>query len=358
MTPIPPPNHAAFLTGHTVTPLALEETDDRYPNENELVIRTHAVAINQIDWKMQSTPWTTFVYPLILGVDVAGEVVHVGSDAAAHFAVGDRVLGHALRLATEDDRHAGFQEHVVLWSNMAARIPAGMQFRDAAVLPLGVSTAAAALFQEPTLGLPFPRLEPVARQAVPRRTVLVWGGTSSVGSNAIQLAVAAGCDVVATASRRNFDMVRRLGAVEVVDYGSETVVEELKRAFRGRQLAGAFDAIATPRSLGPVFEAVSQIDGVKKVITTEWVDKEKVNTRGVETVPVQAIDIRGKEGDERKETVGWKVYQDFLPQALQSGKYQVYPTPEVVGDGLESLQGALTTASRGVQGKKLVVTIP
>jgi NADPH:quinone reductase-like Zn-dependent oxidoreductase len=101
---LPRPNHAALLTGLSARPLSIEETADRYPNENELVVRVHAVAINQIDWKMQDEPWTDFKYPLILGVDVAGEVVHVGSEVnhGAHggihmFAVGDRVAGHAPR---------------------------------------------------------------------------------------------------------------------------------------------------------------------------------------------------------------------------------------------------------------------
>ncbi|KAL3472862.1 chaperonin 10-like protein [Aspergillus californicus] len=354
--PLRPPNNAAFLTGHTIKPLSITSTEDRYPNENELVIRTRAVAINQIDWKMQFTPWTTFNYPLILGVDVAGEVVHVGSEVGdkGTFAIGDRVLGHALRLATEDDRHAGFQEYAVLWDNMAARIPESVGVEQAAVLPLGVSTAAAGLFQEKTLNLGLPRLSPVSQGS---RTVLVWGGTSSVGGNAIQLAVAAGYDVIATASKRNFDTVKRLGAIIVIDYSSATVVEDLKKAFSGRKLAGAFDAIGKEESLKPVLEAVSQMDGVKKVVsTTDWVNDDLVPP-GIEATAIMAIDIRGEDGEDRDETVGKKVYGNFLYKALEAGKYQIYPEPWVVGAGLGSIQDALDRASKDPKGKKVVVTI-
>ena len=137
----------------------VDEAEDRYPDENEIVVKNVAVAINQIDWKMQDTPWAMFNYPMILGVDVAGEVVDVGNEAT-HLKIGDRVLGHALRLATEDDRHAGFQNYTVLWSNMASPIPPSLSFESAAVLPLGVSTASAALFQKDTLALSPPGLNP------------------------------------------------------------------------------------------------------------------------------------------------------------------------------------------------------
>jgi NADPH:quinone reductase-like Zn-dependent oxidoreductase len=164
-------NRAAFLVGHKKKPLVVDVTDDRYPDENEIVVKNAAVAINQLDWKMQDTPWVMFNYPLILGVDVAGEVVDVGSDVT-RFMIGDRVLGHALSFATQDERHAGFQNYTVLLSNMASPIPPSLSFERAAVLPLGISTASAALFQKSCLALPKPSLNPPRTST----TVLIWGG--------------------------------------------------------------------------------------------------------------------------------------------------------------------------------------
>lgn len=85
------------------------------------------------------------------------------------------------------------------------------------VLPLGISTAAAGLFQKDFLNLPFPKEDAEKLD----RTVVIWGGSSSVGSCAIQLAVAAGAEVVTTASPTNFEYVRKLGAGSVFDYHDE-----------------------------------------------------------------------------------------------------------------------------------------
>ncbi|KAF4626241.1 hypothetical protein G7Y89_g11917 [Cudoniella acicularis] len=337
-------NYAAFLNDYKKKPFVVDEADDRYPDETEIVIKNAAIAINQIDWKTQETPWKQFKYPLILGVDVAGEVVDVGEEVT-RFKIGDRVLGHALSFATEDDRHAGFQNYTVLMSNMASPIPPHVTFEIAAVLPLGVSTASAALFQKDCLALPPPMLNP---PKIPK-TVLIWGGASSVGSNAIQLAVAAGCDVVVTASPKNRDAMKKLGAVQVVDYNSDSVIDDLKKAFQGRELAGAFDTIGTQKTFEATAKAVSQMHGKKIVVSTNDEEEWEVPA-GVEKKPIQAVDIReDKREDKRKDkgedkSIGKMVYEDFLPQALREGKYHIAPEVFEGGKGLASIQAALETS--------------
>ncbi|PGH04683.1 hypothetical protein GX51_03350 [Blastomyces parvus] len=348
-------NYAAFLDGHKKKPFSVREAEDRYPDENEIVIKNVAVAMNQLDWKIQDDPWLMFKYPLILGVDVAGEVVEVGSEVT-RFRIGDRVLGHALSFATNDERHAGFQNYTVLFSNMASPIPPSLPFESAAVLPLGVSTASAALFHKGGLGLPKPSLNPTKMSA----TVLIWGGTSSVGSNAIQLAVAAGCDVIVTASPRNFAAAKRLGAVHAVDYNDASVIEKLKEAFRGRKLAGALDAIGTEKTFKQTADAVSQIDGVKTIAST--IDEFMINEfkdalpPGVIGKAILAVKIRGLEGEDMEKNVGKMVYEDFLPDALKAGRYSIAPDPLIAGNGLGAIQDALETSKRA-PGKKVVVSI-
>ena len=172
----------------------------------------------------------------MVGSDVAGEVVEVGG-GVTRFRVGDRVVGFAAGSDKQRNRAAegAFQDYVVLLAHMASPIPDAMAFEDAAVLPLGLSTAACGLFQKDFLAMNAP-------SAAPRptgKTLLVWGGSTSVGSNAIQLAVAAGYDVITTASPRNFDYVKRLGAREAFDYRSKTVVADIVARLRGREVAGA-----------------------------------------------------------------------------------------------------------------------
>jgi hypothetical protein len=107
-----------------------------------------------------------------------------------------------------------------------------------------MSTAACGLFQKDQLALDYP-----SENARPTgKTLLVWGGSTSVGSNAIQLAVAAGYQVITTASPVNFEYVKALGASYAVNYKSPTVVNELIEAFRGRTIAGAIAIGATSAS--------------------------------------------------------------------------------------------------------------
>ncbi|MGC0369322.1 zinc-binding alcohol dehydrogenase family protein [Microbacterium sp. SLBN-111] len=210
------------------------------PAADEILVRVRAVAINPVDWVIQGTSRVTYRWlqtPAVLGSDVAGEVVAVGA-AVTRFRIGQRVFG----LATGTDkgrdplREGAFQEYTILLERLAAPTPDALSDEEAAVFPLGVSTAACALFQPAHLGLRMPTGETPSE---PGGVVVVWGGSTSVGMNAVQLARAAGYDVVSTASPRNAATVRSLGADAVVDYGSVTAVDELVAAIGGRPVAGA-----------------------------------------------------------------------------------------------------------------------
>ncbi|HWU74676.1 MAG TPA: zinc-binding alcohol dehydrogenase family protein, partial [Sphingomonas sp.] len=232
-----PANSALWLTARrapfTVGPAPLPS-----PRKGEIAVLVRAVAVNPMDRLVQSlgnliAPWID--YPFVPGSDVAGEVIAIGADVA-RFRVGDRVLGYA---AGADKGHrsaeGGFQTRVILQAHMSSPIPEFLSFEQAAVLPLGLSTAASSLFECDLLALDHPS----GRPAPNGTAVLIWGGSTSVGSNAIQLAVAAGYDVITTASPRNFDYVRRLGASHAFDYRSKTVVADILSALDGRRLAGA-----------------------------------------------------------------------------------------------------------------------
>ena len=163
-------------------------------------------------------------------------MVEVGS-SVSRFAKGDRVLGHAVGMASQRDCDNAFQKYTVVLEHMASPIPSSLSFEHAAVLPLGLSTAAVGLFQKEYLKLQYPSVHPKPTG----KTLLVWGGASSVGSNAIQLAVAAGYEVITTASPKNFDYVKKLGASQVLDYHSKSIADELVDIFKGKTIAGAFD---------------------------------------------------------------------------------------------------------------------
>lgn len=210
------------------------------PAPNEVVVRVRAVAVNPVDnlpgyLYPVILPWLRF--PAVIGSDVAGVIVEVGHDVT-RLRPGDRVLGHALGLERGhvNPAEGAFQHYVVLRQNMLAAIPDTLSFQEAAVLPLGVSTAASGLFQEDHLGLALPADTVTDRG----EAVLVWGGSTSVGSSAIQLARNAGYHIVATASAHNFDYVRSLGAAAVADYRSRTVIDDVAEKLGGHVLAGVF----------------------------------------------------------------------------------------------------------------------
>jgi NADPH:quinone reductase-like Zn-dependent oxidoreductase len=371
-----PENKALWLNA-TRAPFTVNLAPYTAARATEIVVRVRAVAVNPFDRAIQTmgniiTPWLT--YPFIAGSDVAGHVVEVGS-GVTRFKVGDRVLGYA---AGSDKRrnHAaegGFQNYVVLLAHMAAPIPDTMAFEDATVLPLGISTAACGLFQKDFLAMNPPSATPTPTG----KTLLVWGGSTSVGSNAIQLAVAAGYDVVTTASPRNFDHVKRLGARDAFDYRSKTVISDIVNAFRGRQIAGAlaigagsaascidivgacqgnrFVALATPPTS---FDNVPAgrgrlrqlVPAMMRMIAGTMTQTLKARRLGVRTKFIWGSDLIANE-------VGPMIFEAFLPAALAKGRFVASPSPTIVGTGLAKIPEALERQRLGVSATKLVVTL-
>ncbi|KAF2967941.1 hypothetical protein GQX73_g5623 [Xylaria multiplex] len=343
-------NYAAILIRQKRRPLNVDETDSRFPDENEIVIKNAAVSINPIDALMAQGYITNMTTPGILGVDVAGEVVEVGSQVN-RFSVGDRVMGHALRLATDDDRHAGFQNYTVLWSNMACPIPPNLSYENASTLPLGISTAASGLFQKESLNLEPPVAYPPARD----EWVIIAGATGNVGSHGVRLASAAGYKVLGTGSARSFALARKLGADDMVDYNDKDLVGTMVQKLSGKRVAGAFDASGTKVSIMALANTLARSEGGKVVSSVSDEFSSKELPKGVKAVNIFAVDIRNNE-------VGKRVWEDFLPDALATGKYFTpYPEALVFGNGLDKIQAAMDNEeekeTKAPSGKKCVVTL-
>ncbi|MCF7702411.1 zinc-binding alcohol dehydrogenase family protein [Loktanella sp. M215] len=321
--------------------LRVEAVDESLPGENEIAVHNAALAINPADWILQAQPVGDWMqYPMILGNDVAGEVVAIGP-GVTRFAVGDRVLGQAVGCWTNTPAKGGFQTRTILDVNLASPMPNSMTYTQACVLPLGIGTAACGLFQTDHLGLDHPRMG-AKKSGI---TVLVWGGASSVGSCAIQLAVAAGYDVVTTASPKNADALKALGAREVIDYHRNDVVDAVVAAFDGHQIAGA---IFTVGETGPCYDAVSRLKGNRTVASTLPIPEDKPET--VTATQIFGLTLRDNE-------MGKAIYEDYLPEALKNGSLKPAPAARIVGNGLDALQAALETQKAGVSAEKIVVTL-
>ncbi|KAF2084024.1 zinc-binding oxidoreductase CipB [Saccharata proteae CBS 121410] len=369
-----PANRAAWLTAKSARPLKVQSAPYTPPSANQIVVKNGAIAINLIDWSKQvigDLMFSYMKYPFILGEDVAGEVIEVGSQIK-RFKPGDRVLGHALAMDEHVNRAAegGFQEYTILRSNMASPIPSSLSYESASVLPLCLSTAACGLFQKDFLALDHPHPDGTKPKS---STVLIWGGSTRVGSNAIQLAAAAGYEVITTASPKNFAYVKKLGAAHVFDYRSKNVVEDIISHLEGKTSAGAV-AIGNG-STEACIQILSKAKGNKFVAQASFPWPEKMPTSPIgliglilstlwwnlsiffkgRTKRVQAKFIFGT--TLMSNEVSRVIYEDFLPSALEQRTFVPAPEPEVVGKGLEFVQEALDLYQKGVSAKKVVVSL-
>lgn len=369
-------NQAAWINAKG-QPFTVAAAPMPQPDAGEVLVRNRALALNPFDGVVQTlgsmvTPWVT--YPAILGSDVAGEVVAVGA-SVTRFKAGDRVLGLALgvdKLANRSSEGA-FQHYVILRQEATAAIPDEMSFERAAVLPLAVATAACGLFLDDQLGLRTPTSE---KPEPTGKTVLIWGGSTSVGSAAIQLAVAAGYEVVTTASPRNFDYVRGLGATRVFDYNDANVVATLVKFFVDRDMAGAL-AIAAGSGASCI-EVMSRCHGHRIVsmassplpiddapLTNQFVWKLTHLPRlavGFLALAIRArlrgVTVRSIWGTAlMKGSLGEKIFNDFLGSALASRRFVPAPEPLVAGHCLDEIPQALALLRRGVSANKVVVSL-
>ncbi|MCL7497435.1 NADP-dependent oxidoreductase [Streptomyces sp. MCA2] len=185
-------------------PDVLEYTDSPEPKvgPDSFLIRVKAAGVNPVDWKIVAgylDPMMDVHFPLIPGWDVAGVVEAVGADAT-EYEVGDEVIGYVRK---DEVQHGTYAELVAAPVRTLARKPASLSWQQAAGLPLAGLTA-------------YQALKRVGTKA--GETVLVHAAAGGVGSLAVQIAVAQGARVIGTASERNHEFLRSLGA-EPVTYG-------------------------------------------------------------------------------------------------------------------------------------------
>ena len=245
---------------------------------------------------------------------------------------------------TNNPSHGGFQLYTAIPALVVSKIPASLDFNSAAVLPLAISTAAAVLFKKETLALPLPSSNP----STTGKSVLVWGGSSSVGAVAIQLAVGAGVKVVTVAGKHNIEKIKSLGASEVFDYNSPTVVDDIVKALEGTDFAGVADAIGTPgasAAWAPVHEKLGGRYG-SVLPANDSLPKD------IQGGSVFAPTVAGAD-----KFIGDAVWAKWVPEALEKGTLKAVPEPIVIKGGLESVQKGYEAQKKGVSYGKIVIEL-
>ncbi|THH15194.1 hypothetical protein EW146_g5246 [Bondarzewia mesenterica] len=221
----------------------------------KILVKVVTAAQNPADWKTVTLGKKTGA---TVGCDFAGIVEEIGPDVPEGVrTVGERVAGFVL---SATGNNGSFSEYVVAPAQAVVHIPSTWSFEDAAQLGIAPFTAAQTLFL--TLRLPTP-LAP-APSPIP---LLISGGSSSVGLYAIQLARLSGLRVLATASPKNFDLVKSYGVDEVYDYHDPEAGKKINRS-TGGHLKEALDCIAERGTQALISDALSDDGGIVAIINS------------------------------------------------------------------------------------------
>ena len=193
--------------------LTVGELPDPPVGPDTVLVRARATSVNPVDWKIREG-YLQGAYPhhlpIVPGWDVAGVVEAVGPAVRTGLQVGDRVWGYVRR---DDVSHGTAAELVPAPERTVSRMPEGLSFEEAAAMPLAGLTAYQVLTE--------------ALQVQAGDRVLVHAASGGVGHLAVQIAAALGAEVIGTASPAHHDLVRGLGASEVLDHHAGPVSEQL-----------------------------------------------------------------------------------------------------------------------------------
>ncbi|MGX7419099.1 NADP-dependent oxidoreductase [Carnobacterium gallinarum] len=236
---------------------------------HQVLVKEKATSINPIDWKLregylkQMFDWK---FPIILGWDVAGIIEAIGSEVT-DWSVGDRVFARP-----ETTKFGTYAEHTVVDDHLLAKMPENSSFDEAAAVPLAGLTAWQVLFDH--------------GQLKKGEKVLIHAGAGGVGTYAIQFAKEAGAYVITTASEKNHELLKSLGADEVIDYRTtdfKDVLKDIDVVFdtMGGQVAlDSFEVLkeGTGRLISIVAEPDQEIAAAKGIIAKSvW-----LNTNGTQ----------------------------------------------------------------------------
>ncbi|GGL49585.1 NAD(P)-dependent alcohol dehydrogenase [Planomonospora parontospora] len=219
--------------------LDLTEIDRPVPADDEVLVRVRATSVQPYDWHlMRGEPYIARLMAggpglrkpkiRVLGADIAGQVEAVGRDVT-EFRPGDEVYGMP--------KQGGFGEYACVRAGELVPKPKNLSFEQAAAVPMAAGTALLGLRDDGRIQ--------------PGQSVLVNGASGGVGTFAVQLAKAFGARVTGVCGTRNVELVRSLGADEVVDYTAEDFTRRGQRYDLLLDCAGSHPASAYRRVLAP-----------------------------------------------------------------------------------------------------------
>lgn len=340
---------AAILVSKAAGVLEIEHRPTPTPGPDELLIEVKSIALNPVDYFQRDAGFPPIAnYPTVLGSDIAGIVVSVGSSVPSDaLKPGTRVAAFASSFYKSGvPDYGAFQTRVIVSAASAVPLPSKMSFNEASLLPMAVATTWAGWY---SIGLP----RDTAYTATDKKGMLIWGGASSVGSAAIQIAKTMGFHVYATASEKHHEYLKTLGASKVFDYKREDVVESIVKAAKadGVTIQTGLDAAIQLKSC---FEVLKECKGpgTAMLASARQVPEDAPKMDGVE-----AKFIMPPVGEKERTEHFHFVFAVWLKEKLENGEFVPSPKIQVVEGGLESINKGLDELRGGVSGTKLVLEV-
>ncbi|KAL6716215.1 hypothetical protein ACLMJK_005781 [Lecanora helva] len=234
--------HPAVVTVAPRAPLELHHFTTPTPQPGEVLVRNEWTASTPLDLH-QNDGHLLVNPPQILGDGIAGTVVQIG-DPTGRLKVGDKIFGFAF----QGNSQKAHQEYVCVPENLVGKIPEGLSMREAVTLPNNFVTVFHTLTADFGLELPWPKpkdWEPKDKDA----KILVWGGSSSVGQFALQVLKYYGYEhLLATASKRNYALLKEYCATSLFDYNDPDVTDEISAAVGSEGVDLILDCIGSQAS--------------------------------------------------------------------------------------------------------------
>jgi NADPH:quinone reductase-like Zn-dependent oxidoreductase len=349
MSSIPPNHHLAAILPSAGSPLQITHRPTPTPGPNEVLIEVKSIALNPVDWAQREFGAMVTQYPTVLGSDVAGIVISTGSSiASSHLKPGDRVVAFASGyFHNSDPDYGAFQKRVIVPVEKVFLLPESIGFNEGTLLPMGVSTAWSGFY---SIGI----VRDTQFKPEEKKGIVVWGGASSIGSAAIQVAKSMGFVVYTTASPSHHEYLKTLGAARVFDYKNEDVVEQICKAAKGDGLTMDVGYDAVPGALQQCIDVLRKMkgDGKAKLASAPLLPEGFTELEGVEVkfanTPADA--------KEKAEFFQW-VFNVWLKDALSSGAFVPSPKVKLLPGGLEGLNEGLDGVRKGLSGAKIVLEI-
>ncbi|CAK1363504.1 unnamed protein product [Cercospora beticola] len=326
----------------TVQRIPIPELRDDY-----ILVRTVAIALNPTDYTSldaAGSPGT------LVGCDYAGVVVKVGKGVTRSFQPGDRIAGFAHGANDAYPEGGAFARYIVVKGDLQLHISDNVDFEAAASTGVAIGTSMYALHK--SLSLPLPGSSSLANG----EPLLVYGGSTSTGSIAVQLAAQLGYSVITTCSPKHFDLLRERGAKLLYDYRAPSVGESIRTATKNK-LKLVFDTVSIESSAAICAQAFGSEGGIYCNLLDTVCSRDHVNS-----VSFLGYSITGEkyvyEGEKitaqpEDFTLG-RQYMDIAEKLWAKGQLKMHPQ-RVGSKGLyRTLEGMQEMRDGKVSGEKLV----